>query len=161
MQVVKSWMTSLVAATVICSVVTLVSARVPAAKAVKFAGGIFVLLSLTLPLSQTDIFESDYTKGISELLENHELEQKAVEQTARILEDQIESETGAYISSLGIGYEKITARVKISDSKQISVESVEISIVNLNNEIEKTISGYVSDCYGVVPRITELTENKE
>ncbi len=160
MQALREWATAVVSA---CAVVAAVSFLVPSGiggKAFKVVCGLFVILCFVSPLAKLEV-DADavkFTAGLSEWIEDNELEETVEKQIATELSDEIKSGISAYLDNVGDENYTVDVKICIDSSDKISVKYIFAEISNYTDE--KQLSDFVQKQYGIVPEIKRINEEE-
>lgn len=153
MENLKSWAICVVASSAVAAVVELLAPDGGGEKPVKFITSVFVLLAFISPFADFEPLSFEYTQGVEDFVETHELQKQVEEQAKHSLEEHIKSMLSSYVESIGAVCESIEADVLINYDKDIYLDSITVYISGGDAETIQKISEYSQENFGIAPNI--------
>ena len=155
MENLKSWAVCVVVSSAVAAVVELLVPEGGSEKPVKFITSVFVLFAFVSPFADFEPLSAEYTQGVEDFMEAHELQEQIEEQAKTSLEGQIKSLLSAYVERVGAVCEAVEAEVVINSDKEIYLDSITVYISDGNEETMRKIAEYSLENFGMAPEIRE------
>lgn len=160
METFNSWALSAVAASTVAGVISLLAPSGNFEKTIKIVITLFILVSFVMPFvrsgSVSGVFESN--EGIKEFIEENELNNEVKSQVEDSLENVIVTQVEAFLSSSGVIFNYVEAKVNVDEANNVFVKSITIYAEDFfeTEEAEK----FIIDNFGIKPDIVFESEDQ-